>query len=845
MDMMEPDDNRETIHLPRLSRIHLKRVQSRATLTNNGMPEQAQQWNARPQTIEALTIQDMISMQPTQKVSVATASMQSTQKLPAVAATSSMQPTQKLPVAATMPRTGSAVSGASNSWGWLPILSLTSALGIFLVALAADAGRFAIPQAELIFWIGLIVLFLPIVARLLFPGPSRRERLSLVLIRGGGTYLFRFLDYPLYFAYIDEFMHWLGANDIAATGHLFHINQINPVASFYPGMEIVTNAISDLTGLSPFGAGSIVLLMSGIMLTLSLYLFFECLSNSPHLAGIATVLYMANPGWFSDTQFAYESLALPLAMFVLFVVARRSGTPANRRWLLALPILLGMAATVITHHLTSFTLEGFFLLWTGVFLFIWLVAFIRRSRIQPGPRGVAIIGLALIVAWTAYTGWRVIPYLFTPFAATVTEAVQAVSGKAPVRHLFQDGSGYTEPLWERVVGFTSSALISLGLPFGLFQLWRRYRTHALAIALAIAAVAYPFSLLVRLTPAGTVTATRAPVSLFVGVAFVLALGITKFWLSAVPGWKRYTMVTIAVAIIFIGGWVIGTSPSWYRLPGPYLVSADHRSVDPESINAAEWTLAYLGPGNRIASDRSNYNLLVTFGQQWIVTSQDTGVEIADIFFTPQFGAGTKGIIRYANIQYLLVDHRLSTDLPRMGTYFDRSEPDGLYHTTPIPAAALDKFDGVQNVSRIFDSGNIVIYDVEAIISPTVNTPVASPCKLGPSPAVSSSPPMLASTYTGTIDDIATGQKTAMSLSGIQQQQGSFCATFAGLGRTTLVSGSIEPGGQINFMVKTRTGQVIVTFSGLLLPDGVLSGNYCRVKAKGCSDYGLWSLSSGA
>src|SRR5437773_9757751 len=51
---------------------------------------------------------------------------------------------------------------AADRWGWLPALSLTSAVGVFLLALAYNGGRDAAQWADPLFWFGLLVLFLPI-----------------------------------------------------------------------------------------------------------------------------------------------------------------------------------------------------------------------------------------------------------------------------------------------------------------------------------------------------------------------------------------------------------------------------------------------------------------------------------------------------------------------------------------------------------------------------------------------------------------------------------------------------------------------------------------------------------
>ncbi len=78
---------------------------------------------------------------------------------------------------------------AADGWGWLPVLSLTSAVGVFLLALAYNGGRDAAQWADALFWFGLLVLFLPIAGRLLSLGASRRERIALLVVLGMALYL--------------------------------------------------------------------------------------------------------------------------------------------------------------------------------------------------------------------------------------------------------------------------------------------------------------------------------------------------------------------------------------------------------------------------------------------------------------------------------------------------------------------------------------------------------------------------------------------------------------------------------------------------------------------------------
>ena len=49
-----------------------------------------------------------------------------------------------------------------------------------------------------------------------------------------------------------------------------------------------------------------------------------------------------------------------------------------------------------------------------------------------------------------------------------------------------------------------------------------------------------------------------------------------------------------------------------------------------------------------------------------------------------------------------------------GYYFDRTPAGSLSSTDLFDPEAYGKFDKPQEISRLFDSGNIVIYDVGAI-----------------------------------------------------------------------------------------------------------------------------------
>ncbi len=597
-----------------------------------------------------------------------------------------------------------------ESWGWLPAIAVTSALGWLAVASADSSARSEYEWAPLLMYAGLLLVFVPVAARLLSAAPARRERIGLVLMLGLGLYLVKLLQSPLSFSYFDELLHWRTAHDLVETGHLFRENSLLPVSPLYPGLEIVTNALMVTTGWDIFQTGVFVIGAARLLFVLSLYLCFEAISRSSHIAGIAAVLYMANPQFvFFDAQFGYESLALPLSVFALFMVADRLQRHESHV-ASTFATLLVLVAIVVTHHLTSFVLIAFFAL-------LPLTRFLQNESIeeQSGLVWIALFGLATSLVWLILIATPVISYLTPYTVGAVRDVMRLILSEVNSRPLFTDYAGQTTPVWERATSLAAVALILTGLPWGLIQIWRQFRNHPIALALGAASLAYGATLPLRLIPIGADVSARSSEYLFLAVAFVLAIGPVQRWLSGSPSRKRFGAATLWAVVLFLGGYVLGAGPAWARLPGPYLVSADMRSIEPKSIAAADWALSFLGPHNRIAADRINGLLMGSYGLQRPITHVSDGVYVAPLYYSSDFGPDAKEVLTQGNIQYVLVDLRLSTALPRVGVYFEAGEPDSFQHRTPLLTTGLTKFDHLNNTSRVFDSGDIVIYNTGALV----------------------------------------------------------------------------------------------------------------------------------
>ena len=252
------------------------------------------------------------------------------------------------------------------------------------------------------------------------------------------------------------------------------------------------------------------------------------------------------------------------------------------------------------------------------------------------------------------------------------------------------------------------------LPLGLFVVWRRYRTNAPVVALALVAAAYPISLVARLTTVGAEVSARTPEFLFLGIGLVVALAIVRLSFAGRRRRLEIGAVLGIFAVLLIGGVIVGL-PRWARLPGPYLASADGRSVETEGIAAAKWTDEHLGPDNVFVADRVNRLLLADYGQQQIVSTYATREPLRRLYLTAVVGTEQRDIISAANIEYLVIDRRLSSMPPVVGSYFDRGDPRLLGGAgRAVKPTILAKWDQASDVSRIFDLGDVQFYDVSAL-----------------------------------------------------------------------------------------------------------------------------------
>ena len=106
-------------------------------------------------------------------------------------------------------------------------------------------------------------------------------------------------------------------------------------------------------------------------------------------------------------------------------------------------------------------------------------------------------------------------------------------------------------------------------------------------------------------------------------------------------------------------------------------------------------------------------------------------------------------------------------------------------------------------------------------------------------------PPLAASYTGTIFDLMTRQKTSLLLTALQQNQEGIHGFFQGLGLVGPFTGTVTPTGQVRFTVTIYTGAATLVFDGIIKIGGDMAGSFAAVDQHGqrTGESGLWNVSA--
>ncbi len=522
---------------------------------------------------------------------------------------------------------------------------------------------------------------------------------------------------PLMFTGFDEQLHMRTLGDIIASHGLFQLNPVLEVSPRYPGLEAVTVLLHEL-GLPVMVAAVAVIISARLVLVFVLADAVELLTESSRAGGLAVAIYAMSPQfvWF-NSQFAYQTMSLPLALGAVSLLGRaRNAEQPVPLFGGATICLLGVA---MTHHLTSFL--------TGLFLIVWMLTERGTARLRVAYG--ALAAFASAVLWAIVQRSTLEQY----FGPMINDLTAEVSGGVR-RQAFQNSTGLETPLLDKalLLLYALALTVTIMVLFLLTLRWIRRREHDLhywnpqLLVLGLSLM-IPVLLAARVIPKGVEIFTRSSSFLFLPLSFVLVnyMGRLDWWqMGRMPGRPpqdfarepaRHELVwhlaaTALASAVFLGGFVLGSGPSWARLPGPYMPGADSRSMDPENLAAAEWAGRALPPGSRIGADRVTAILLANEGL-WPVYGGIGGVKIPELYVPKSWGLEETDKASALMVRYLYVDRRMADQLPAYGVYFASGEAGEGKQLTDVQ---LTKFDRVPAIKLIYRHGPISIYDLKGL-----------------------------------------------------------------------------------------------------------------------------------
>jgi hypothetical protein len=616
-------------------------------------------------------------------------------------------------------RDSAAPGGSAQSRLPVSVVALLAATGVLVVASAYTMGRLGHgnSSADHLYWLGQALIVVPVAVRLLSTRLlTEAGAITLVIVLTVSEYLTKVCYSPAAFTYVDELQHWRSAEDLLHTGKLFTPNYVLPISPDYPGLEEATSALVTITRLPLFVCGIIVAGVAHLIFISCLYLIFRHAGGSHRIAGIGILVYSSNPGLpFFDSMFVYQTLALAF-MGVTVLAARHLAStrraPGRAGWMIT--AVLACLATVVTHNATSYIL-------VATLEVITLGGLVARNRISAAwASGLAVLVAAMFTAWVIFFAPATIGYL-QPSVESAFEAAKGFLSGAHSSAPSATSALKTLPITPQgnvLLGLADVAVISLLLPFGWWLIWKHYRRRSWMMALAAGSVSWYALVGIRLFVSdGQELAGRSSTFVYVPVGFVCAVALGHFIrqaagrrrraASSMPGWRMPAAVAVALVLLF-DGLVNSGPPFWERLPGPVQVDGNERSVGAEVIAEAHWALYKLGRGNRIAADDAGYQVLGSYGDQNPLQN------LYMLYTTPVFTQAIAEIVVYQEVHYISIDLAMSKSLPASGAYFPGNDPNAGHYLHPIPLKDLTKYNNLPGVARIYDSGNLVMYNLVGV-----------------------------------------------------------------------------------------------------------------------------------
>ena len=266
------------------------------------------------------------------------------------------------------------------------------------------------------------------------------RRVTIALIGVYPAVIYR-MSSPLVFGGFDEHLHERTLLDLLHGSGLFAPNPLLAVSPDYPGMELFTGVVIRLTGVPYVLGASITVLLCRLLLVMIIYESALTVNSSHRVASLVLILYAASPQFFFfNSQFAYQSMALPLGLGGIFLLRRAQLVEGSKSRRFVALAILALVATVVTHHMTSWFVLAFLIAWAFV---------TPRGQRKYLVDAAVAMGLG-VIAWTAGVATKMIDYVGLIFASALNQFNAVLDGTLR-RQVFSNQAGVTLPEWQRAL----------------------------------------------------------------------------------------------------------------------------------------------------------------------------------------------------------------------------------------------------------------------------------------------------------------------------------------------------------------------------------------------------------
>lgn len=574
----------------------------------------------------------------------------------------------------------------------------TLVLASSALAAAAGGGLLAVTyhisaaggRPFLLLWVSLLLLFGPAVAILV--GRDDTLRPAALMLLAATSSLPKVLRSPGRPVFSDEYAHLREVVNITEGWGLYVSNTLVLMASEFPGMHRAVASWSLALGSGTWVTAQTVVATAHASLLFAVFFLVRQFASS-RSAGVATVLYASNPSFLLfSMQVAYESFALPLAVWSLAFALLSLKEPTRLRRLVwvGAALLLG-AAVLVSHHLSALMLAS-----------TLLAVLVLELAYGAQGRRLALLAFAGVSGVAAY--FWLAPVL-APLAAYLGPSLRLTTSQA--RRPFA-GSGL--PVLEQVAGVLLPFVVAVAAVWAVWRLWRsgaRHLVPAPAVAVssltALLLVSFPLSLL----DAAAEGARRSWGWTYLGFALLVALALdSPASLYRLRGGftepLRRAAIALAAFTLTVGG-VAASQNELYRLPGPWLSGADARAAAPEVWAVVDALGSVAAPGDTLLADRYVRGPIV-ISLPVVALSPSPSWPVWDVVFEDELDPELLGRLSRA-VRFVILDMRMADRAPAGGFWFNRHEPVGSV-LSPYAAGRLDSV-GV----RVAHVGPYVVWDL--------------------------------------------------------------------------------------------------------------------------------------